>query len=346
MKKKIANFFRQEYLIAPKISKYDGYIVGDILEVAQRGDGVIYGNKDENLVYAHFYGNKSGEIPSGLVCHGNGGLEVFDGNHSLGRIYLNLEPTEALEGFQFIAEQLQRTQTPFQVKVFYMSDSFDLNRTDKCVVYFSDANEVLVLNAIEKLPLKYLDFTGIPKFASPLKDSNGKIIRGVSFGQEPYSEKTSFNIIRSNLLTDLYLSFPNGFSEIQEHEIWQKFEELCAKYQIDPNWPAFNINSDGKFQRIRTRCAKESIEDFTKPKDVRLKLTGSSPGVKETIIKHEPPSRRNLLKIGFGIGAVGAAVATYEYFGKKDEKGSSKKLLPKDPVVKKRPRFLRKKKSK
>lgn len=167
------------------------------------------------------------------------------GDH--GRIYVNPLPQQGHRVFWELAKLLNDTPIPFQLKMLDYDGSQDvlnLNRADKTVLYFDAGHQADVLVIMRKLyetvrPTSFEDNT--PKLAAQLKDTNGSLMRGIAFGQNPDesigSSETSFNNLREGVINDVHsihhvpVNSPNFELKVRE-----EFEE----FKIDPQNPAFN----------------------------------------------------------------------------------------------------------
>lgn len=179
-------------------------------------------------------------------------VETNTGN--LGRIYLNVNPEVMTGIFNQLLSQGLKLQAKFHMKISTIGDSQTFSRSDKIVLYFkpeeSDKIKSLIQEIYKKRESVFQD--DLPKFTQPINLSDNKVMKGVSFGQEPEARTeaiTSFGEIRSRILATVAKKILVGTND--KEYIKDKFEKSCIGFGVDPENPAFNNNSSA-FNSFKT----------------------------------------------------------------------------------------------
>lgn len=163
-----------------------------------------------------------------------------------GRLYLNIQPENLAQFYENSLPVLQRGGLRVDAKISQNANPEDVNRYDKMVIYFNEADEAAMMSAMEQLysqsPQIFME--GSPKFTVPLADSRGESMAGVSFGEEPGKAQRgqSFGDIRSKILADIYTSVQKDGYSVSEGRAQNDFQTACRKYGVDEDNPAFNTD--------------------------------------------------------------------------------------------------------
>lgn len=196
-----------------------------------------------------------------LGANTNGG----PGAKEKGRFYFNLEPLVLADFFKQSVEEFSSKNLRIQIKIPSKASAYDFNRFDKIVIYFNEKEEKSIMESVEKL---YWDNASsfkneVPYFTLKIKDEEGNVMEGISFGQEPDIKDESFGSVRSKILAEVYSEAKRQKLSINntEFNINKSFQEACEKYRVDPKQPAFNLlykklgilKSEEKFPEIRKR---------------------------------------------------------------------------------------------
>lgn len=201
----------------------------------------------------------------------NGGVQSKGAeSDNLGRLYLDIDITRLPDLYQDLVKSLAQADNPLHAKLKIYSPGIysrlghlsELNRFDKLVLYFESAEQEAVYNIVQDLykSSKASFLEGTPRFSAPLVDSNGEVMKGVSFGQEPTyavseDQTRSFSHVRAGILAEvLEETQKDATIQTDEAKLAQVFFAACKKNDVDPNHPAFNLDSD-KFQFIRSKVA-------------------------------------------------------------------------------------------
>ncbi len=205
-----------------------------------------------DIVTAISPGQKS--IESGWVYFKlNGGANP---SAKRGRLYLNIMPEQLVRFYENALPTLQRSNLRVDVKIAQTANPEDVNRYDKMVIYFNEEDEDVLALAMEQLYIQnspiFVD--DIPKCTTPLIDSGGRSMMGVSFGEEPGPDQggKSFGEIRSKILADVYSATRKGNYPISDPRAQRDFQMACQKLGVDSNNPAFNAGQES-FKLIRRR---------------------------------------------------------------------------------------------
>ncbi|MEO0131073.1 MAG: T3SS effector HopA1 family protein [candidate division WOR-3 bacterium] len=247
----LASIFYSEFYNKPK-NPYNKVISGRIDEKI-----ISQLEKPENSNIKIFK-----EHPYWLYCSVNKGVEKFDVSGKgtkMGRIYLNIIPEKIPELFEKIAENTQKEGLNIEIKTTKnYSDASE--RIDKLIIYFSEKDSEKILEIIDKIYKENNIYfiQEIPKFTAQLKTGEGERMNGVSFGEEPIFWGESFGTIRAKILGEIiYINVKKTGDYLlnQNFDLKSDFVEMCKKYSIDPNNPAFNSDSleNNKFLKIRER---------------------------------------------------------------------------------------------
>lgn len=181
----------------------------------------------------------------------------------LGRLYFNIDLAKSVSFMKDILTSLGESyrEIDTQIKIPKNADRHSVSRRDKMVMYFYDKDEKAVLECIEKLHNSHEDYfndNGTPRFSETMVDSQGKEMKGVGFGQEPYKQHTSFGAVRSNILADVFWDAKGMGHQVSDTNF--NFDECyidaCNRHYVDPNNPAFNAN-DSSFQEIKNRLSQK-----------------------------------------------------------------------------------------
>lgn len=186
-------------------------------------------------------------ILDGFFYATNKGNKMSDKNDSDGRIYINSLPNHTPRAFLELAKKLNDyPEMVFKLKMLGPSEgtkALDLNRADKMVLYFKAGDEAKILEIMRQFyevvkPSTFEDRT--PKLVAQLKGKDGKLMRGIAFGQEPdpdlYGKNNSFNNIREGCFQAVH---QNGVS-VDSPDFERAVMEQFKRFNIDPRNPAFN----------------------------------------------------------------------------------------------------------
>lgn len=202
----------------------------------------------------------------------NGGVQSKGAtSDNLGRLYLDIDITRLPDLYQDLVKSLAQADNPLHAELKIYSPGIysrlghlsELNRFDKLVLYFESAEQEAVYNIVQDLykSSKASFLEGTPRFSAPLVDSNGEVMRGVSFGQEPTyavseDQTRSFSHVRAGILAEVLEEAERDPTiQTDEDKLAQIFFAACKRNDVDPNNPAFNLGSD-KFQFIRLKAAQ------------------------------------------------------------------------------------------
>ena len=186
-------------------------------------------------------------------------------NGKLGRIYLNIKPESTVSVFQTVAETFSQAKLDTQMKISQDGDLEIFNRADKMVIYFLEGQEEDMLNLLEQIYIHSEDSfedTGVPMFTANLKTSQGSVMEGVGFGQEPETETlSSFGEIRCNILAEVYTQAKSEGLEVYDSnfDFNTVYTRVCKKYNVDPTNPAFHLNQEDSFTKIRSRISSPRV---------------------------------------------------------------------------------------
>jgi len=193
-----------------------------------------------------------------FACHIYGGTKGGTPEKvPIGRFYLNLKPKYIVEFFEKAAIAFRNARVHVEMKIPSRGDVEEFNRLDKMVIYFRADEEKDVLKVLEDLYHNNQEAfdTGIPRFTAEVKDSMGKTMVGIGFGEEPL-EKKSFGDIRSEILADEYKEYKEYIKNNRNlnFDFEASFNKLCLSYGVDPDNPAFNLGGDpNRFAELRKR---------------------------------------------------------------------------------------------
>jgi hypothetical protein len=185
----------------------------------------------------------------------NGGLPK---KAVIGRFYLNLKPEYLIQFFYNAVITFTNEGLHCEMKIPREGRVDDFNRFDKMVIYFHADEEQKVLKVLEKLYEENPEAfnTDISPFTAEVKNSQGEIMSGIGFGEEPLILNTSFGIIRSQILAEVYNEAKKAGLSIDDprFDFESAFRKACLRYKVDPQNPAFNLRQDSKiFSEIRKR---------------------------------------------------------------------------------------------
>lgn len=180
-------------------------------------------------------------------------------NGEMGRFYLNVSPEVLPDFYREMLDELRASGVHTEMKIPVRGRASEFNRYDKLVIYFVADEEIKLLQAIEKLYRKDHSVfdDGIPRFAGRINDTDGQVMKGVGFGQEPtlkQSGEESFGSIRARVLDEMYraIYLPGSFKTDQT----TAFKNACMRWNVDPANPAFNADTlPNQFTEIRKRMA-------------------------------------------------------------------------------------------
>ena len=181
-----------------------------------------------------------------------------------GRVYLNIRPASAAVAVSGLIDILQALQVKAQVKLTYGVSQRTLNRIDRLVLYFEEGDEKKAVQAVENFyreQSNIFDDTGSPRFTAPLKNTEGTLMTGVSFGEEPDHTVVgadSFGGVRSKILADVCAQAGRQRVYDPKFDIHSAFISACKRSTIavDSSHPAFNsrrAQDKPSFEFIRSR---------------------------------------------------------------------------------------------
>lgn len=184
------------------------------------------------------------------VAHNiNGG---FDHEADAGRFYLNLKPEKVAGFYEKVLHSLEKNGIRAQLKAPMKGTLRAFNKSDKMVIYFNADQEEEALEVLRKLygdSQELFDDTGIPAFAAQVRNAEGLVMNGISFGEEPSDKDQSFGMLRSEILAEVYSQIrelkkrhPEADSDFSEYQ--KIFTKFCkSQYvKVDPQNPAFNLS--------------------------------------------------------------------------------------------------------
>ena len=177
-------------------------------------------------------------------------------NEGIGRLYLNIKPGEVIkvfkEGVHLFADMNLSIQMKIPSQFNTEGSGHILNRQDKMVIYFAPGDEEKIFDALDRLYNKYRSvfLSGKPRFTAELKDSQGNIMEGVGFAEEPKFKtirNRSFGAIRSAILCEIIKKGKAQRKPLKDLNFVNHFKSICEEYQVNALHPAFNSGS----QRLR-----------------------------------------------------------------------------------------------
>lgn len=181
----------------------------------------------------------------------------------LGRLYLNIDIGKSVSFMEDIMTSLGESyrEIDAQIKIPKNANRHSVSRRDKMVMYFYDKDEKAVLECIEKLHNSHEDYfndTGTPRFSEIMVNSQGKEMKGVGFGQEPSKQRTSFGVVRSNILAEVFWDAKGMGQQVSDTNFNFNacYIDACNRHNVDPINPAFNAN-DGSFQEVKKRLSQK-----------------------------------------------------------------------------------------
>lgn len=190
---------------------------------------------------------------SWFYCNINGGPSL---NKKLGRFYLNLksDPEIIINFFERAIKSFQTSGLHVQIKIPRHGSDYNLKRRDKMVIYFNEDETLGVINILKSLYNNNEMLFNAERlyFTAPIKDSSGKEMRGIGFGEEPSSGKESFSEVRTKILVRIiqrYISIKK-INLITPKELYQYFVRACKEFGVDPENPAFNSGPENTFKKI------------------------------------------------------------------------------------------------
>jgi len=189
----------------------------------------------------------------------NGGLDVKE--DTIGRLYFNCEAKRTPDFFKKLSDACVKAGVRAEIKMPHREDAQVLNRFDKMLVYFDASDEIKSLEIVEELHKQNSEIFGdenTPRFSRKVRDKQGRIMRGIGFGEEPIIYNESFGNIRVKILAELVSEAQKDDYSIfnPKFNIGKAFQKLCEKHGVDHRNPAFNnIRKNGKdFVETRKRC--------------------------------------------------------------------------------------------
>lgn len=154
-------------------------------------------------------------------------------NGEMERFYLNVSPEVLPDFYREMLDELRASGVHTEMKIPVRGRASEFNRYDKLVIYFVADEEIKLLQAIEKLYRKDHSVfdDGIPRFAGRINDTDGQVMKGVGFGQEPtlkQSGEESFGSIRARVLDEMYraIYLPGSFKTDQT----TAFKNACMRW--------------------------------------------------------------------------------------------------------------------
>lgn len=191
----------------------------------------------------------------------------------IGRFYLNIKAEKMPVFFKNVVKALDKADLHSEIKIPTLATAKFLNRRDKCVFYFYEGEEEKTLDQLEKLYKKnrtWFEKSDLPPFSGRMKDSQGEIMEGIGFAQNPFLADRSFGKVISEILADVYFEAEDKGLSVDDDgfNFNESFERNCRKYFVDPKNPCFNLGEGGKekFPLARERLKTPSAETPQKPK--------------------------------------------------------------------------------
>lgn len=193
----------------------------------ERFDG-SYVWRDVNWLYANIY-----EISHGATHN---------------RFYLNIKPEYLADFFKETVKLFRDANLPAQIKIPITGNPGEFARSDKMVIYIDPENRdtaELILSKLYRENTFFFEDAGTPKFTEKLSLTGGSVIKSIGFGESPRQKRTSFGIIRSMILADVYeRALSEGYLPSDDQFNFEEaFNKACIKFDVDPDHPAYNLKT-------------------------------------------------------------------------------------------------------
>jgi len=191
-------------------------------------------------------------------CEINGGAESA-GKKGIGRLYLNLKPEQVPGFFDEMAKKIEKSGARVLMQMPATGGAQVFNRFDKMSIQFGAGDEKEILETIGDLDESMFE-PQIPRFSAAVKNSEGRFVKGIGFGEDPVFKGQSFGIVRSRILADVYnraKSF-GKMADDPEFDFNGAFKKVSGEYGVDLENPAFNKpKSEGEetFPEMRMRTS-------------------------------------------------------------------------------------------
>lgn len=187
----------------------------------------------EGFGFSYGYWKFGGALPSKQV-QGRFYLSLQGGDHRhIANIWRQIQSC--------LNEGAKAQKIAVQYKMTLFEEGFQ--RFDSAVVYFRAQDERVVYNLLAKMHGEHPELfkAGTPAFTMPLSDADGRILEGLSFGQDP-GPYVSFGEHRAGLLTNAIriarLMVRNGLF-VDWDELCKIFSFCLGKGGVDVANPAF-----------------------------------------------------------------------------------------------------------
>lgn len=202
--------------------------------------------------------DRVGVMPDGYWFFGGtvGPAKRFEG-----RIYLSLRRRHAEAIFRYLSgvvnKGIQEKGGQIQFKIAGSAEGY--SRSDSGVIYFHADQQKSIYEAMVKMHREHPEFfkEGHPLFTMPLRNGQGNIIGGLSFGEHPRYEQQSFGEVRTQAMTTAVRTV-RALMGTTEPPDWEEMQQICAYFLkragIDIENPAFNADGRGKFAGLIALC--------------------------------------------------------------------------------------------
>jgi len=174
----------------------------------------------------------------------------------VGRFYLSLQHTKAAAFWKVLSEVADGLKKQ-GITIRYKMGAYltSMQRGDSAVVYFNVKDQKAVHQNVAELAQKNPTFFkgNIPVFAAQVLDSEGKPVRGLSFGQNPEEEFSSFGSKRSEAITaanrEIREFLARGES-ISVEDAYKVMAYYLDKYEVDVQYPACEKGGIDQFKFV------------------------------------------------------------------------------------------------
>jgi hypothetical protein len=176
-----------------------------------------------------------------------------------GRIYLSLRRRHSEAIFRYLHGVIAPAlKGETQYKIAGNVEGY--SRSDSGVVYFYAKDQKAVYRAVREMHRAHPEFfkEGHPLFTQPLRDEEGAVLAGLSFGQHPPESGQSFGSLRTNALT-LAVRTARVLMNSAEPPDWSEIRQICAYFLsragVDLDNPAFQAGGREKFPEVAADLA-------------------------------------------------------------------------------------------
>lgn len=201
-----------------------------------------------------------------------------------GRVYLSLRRRHVEAIYRYLHDEVQSAITAnggeIQFKVAGIPDGYD--RSDSGVVYFHAKNQEAVYAALLKMSRAHPEFfkEGHPHFTIPLRDENGAVLPGLSFGEHPGHSGQSFGSQRTEAMTAAVRT-ARALMGTSEPPDWEEIQQICAYFLkragVDIENPSFEEGGRAKFGPLLARCgAAKSPPPASESPAITFRISGDA----------------------------------------------------------------------